>query len=164
MRELRVFFAVILLVFLGTTPVPAEEEGIRPKIGLALSGGGARGSAHIGVLKALEELQVPVDFIAGTSMGAIIGGMYASGYSASEIHDVLTGMDWEAAMLDQPRRKAETGWLQAERRAACTSQQTANEAKHSSERPGTGGRRYLLLFLSLGSGRSGPVVADAEPV
>ena len=108
MKDMRVFFAVILLVFLGTTPVPAEEEGIRPKIGLALSGGGARGSAHIGVLKALEELQVPVDFIAGTSMGAIIGGMYASGYSASEIHDVLTGMDWEAAMLDQPRREDRT--------------------------------------------------------
>src|SRR6185436_3900769 len=57
----------------------------RPKIGLVLSGGGARGAAHIGVLEALEEMHVPVDCVAGTSMGSIVGGLYAAGLSPSEI-------------------------------------------------------------------------------
>jgi NTE family protein len=98
----------LLLVLLLLLPVMAfaesEAASERPKIGLVLSGGGARGSAHIGVLEALEELDVPVDYIAGTSMGAIIGGMYASGYSAAEIQAILGGMDWERAMLDRPDR------------------------------------------------------------
>ena len=59
----------------------------RPKIGLALSGGGARGAAHIGVLRVLEELHVPVDYIAGTSMGAIVGGLYATGMSPDDIQN-----------------------------------------------------------------------------
>lgn len=76
----------------------------RPKIGLVLGGGGARGAAHVGVLKVLEEMRIPVDAIAGTSMGAIIGGLYASGMSADEIAHVLTKIDWEDAFRnDQPR-------------------------------------------------------------
>jgi NTE family protein len=82
----------------------SQSGAERPKIGLALSGGGARGSAHIGVLKALEELGIKVDYIAGTSMGAIIGGMYASGYSAAEIEEILISMDWESALLDRAKR------------------------------------------------------------
>ncbi len=57
----------------------------RPKVGLVLSGGGARGAAHIGVLKYIEEMGIPVDYIAGTSMGSIVGGLYALGYSSNEI-------------------------------------------------------------------------------
>ncbi len=64
----------------------------RPRIGLVLSGGGARGAAHIGVLKVLEELRVPIDFIAGTSMGAIVGAGYASGTSIVEMEEVLQGI------------------------------------------------------------------------
>ena len=63
----------------------APLANARPKVGLALGGGGARGVAHIGVLKALEELGIPVDYIAGTSMGAVVGGLYASGMSPEEI-------------------------------------------------------------------------------
>ena len=59
--------------------VLAEAPPARPKIGLVLSGGGARGGAHVGVLKVLEELRVPVDFVTGTSMGALVGGLYCSG-------------------------------------------------------------------------------------
>jgi len=66
----------------------------RPRIGLVLSGGGARGFAHVGVLQALEQAQVPVDFIVGTSMGAIIGGLYASGMSADDLERELMALDW----------------------------------------------------------------------
>ncbi len=77
----------------------------RPRIGLVLGGGGARGAAHIGVLKELERLRVPVDAIAGTSMGAIVGGLYATGKSAAEIEDIVNSMDWAAALSDVPQRR-----------------------------------------------------------
>jgi len=80
----------------------------RPKIGLALSGGGARGGAHVGVLKALEEMDIPIDYIVGTSMGAIVGGFYAAGYSADEIKQLMLDMDWNAALSDRPSRRDET--------------------------------------------------------
>jgi len=76
----------------------------RPRIGLALSGGGARGAAHIGVLKALEQLQVPIDYIAGTSMGSIIGALYAAGHSADELETLIASIDWNRAFTDDTPR------------------------------------------------------------
>jgi len=108
MKISRFTGAFILLVLLLPAPVLAAEDDDRPKIGLALSGGGARGGAHVGVLKALEELGIEVDYIAGTSMGAIIGGLYASGYSADEIEMVLIETDWAKALSDNPARKNRT--------------------------------------------------------
>ncbi|MCG7949260.1 MAG: patatin-like phospholipase family protein [Candidatus Thiodiazotropha taylori] len=77
----------------------------RPVIGLVLSGGGARGASHIGVLKVLESLRIPIDVITGTSMGAIVGGMYAYGYTLEEIEQLLAETDWEASFQDQPPRQ-----------------------------------------------------------
>ena len=82
-----------------------SEAGERPKIGLVLSGGGARGAAHIGVLKELERQRISVDYIAGTSMGAIIGGMYASGMTTEDMEQVLTDTDWDDIFKDQPPRR-----------------------------------------------------------
>ena len=76
----------------------------RPRVGLVLGGGGARGAAHIGVLKELERLRIPVDAIAGTSMGAIVGGLYASGMSPTELETVVAEMDWARALKDEPER------------------------------------------------------------
>ena len=76
-------FLLILLVLLPLCCAHAEQH--RPTTGLVLSGGAARGLAHIGVLKALEEHGIPIDAVAGTSMGAVIGGLYASGYSVAEL-------------------------------------------------------------------------------
>jgi NTE family protein len=78
----------------------AGSAAARPRIGLALSGGGARGAAHVGVLKVLEERRIPIDYIAGTSMGAIVGGLYASGLSAAELETIITTIDWTAAFSD----------------------------------------------------------------
>ena len=78
----------------------AEEP--RPlRIGLVLSGGGARGIAHIGVLKVLEEMRVPIHCIAGTSMGAIVGGLYAAGSSPEELEKLVTGISWHEAFTDK---------------------------------------------------------------
>jgi NTE family protein len=88
--------------------MPAQYDDSRIRVGLALSGGGARGGAHVGVLKVLEEMDIQVDCIAGTSMGAIIGGFYAAGYSADEIERLLVETDWNRALTDQPDRKDRT--------------------------------------------------------
>jgi len=76
----------------------------RPRVGLVLSGGGARGATHIGVLKMLEQLHVPIDVIAGTSMGAVVGGLYASGLSGEQIEHAMASLDWQAAFRDRPPR------------------------------------------------------------
>lgn len=92
-----------------SAPKPGHEGSPEPprrlKVGLALSGGGARGAAHVGVLKALEELNVQVDYIAGTSMGSIVGGLYATGMSPEEIEKTLLTADWETLFTDKPPRK-----------------------------------------------------------
>ncbi len=102
-----VLFAALALW--GAATVSAQEAATadgagRPRIGLVLSGGGARGAAHIGVLKVLEEQKVPIDAIAGTSMGAVVGGLYASGLSAADIERVMTSVDWQDAFRDRPAR------------------------------------------------------------
>jgi NTE family protein len=87
----------------GQATEPASQTH-RPKIGLVLGGGGARGSAHVGVLKVLEELHIPIDYIAGNSMGAIVGGLYASGMSPDEIGRELQSIDWNDTFSDEPPR------------------------------------------------------------
>ncbi len=81
------------------------------KVGLILSGGGAKGFAHIGVLKVLEEANVKIDFIGGTSMGAIIGGLYASGYNASQIDSIFRKTDFEAVIQDQIPRSSKNYYI-----------------------------------------------------
>lgn len=100
--------AVLLAV--GAPPALAQDSdpAARPRIGLVLSGGGARGGAELGVIKALEELRVPVDVIAGTSIGAAIGGLYASGMSVAEVEEFVRGIDWDAAFLNQTPRQLES--------------------------------------------------------
>ena len=93
--------AATLTVLAGTAALAGGADGAtspeRPRIGLVLSGGGARGVAHLGVLKVLEELRIPVDVIAGTSMGAIVGGFYASGSSPAEIEAMVNSLEWNQA-------------------------------------------------------------------
>jgi len=85
----------------------ADRSGHRPRVGLVLAGGGAKGGAHVGVLKVLEELHVPVDCIAGTSMGALVGAGYAAGLPAADLEEFLTGIDWEAVVGGIGRRPLE---------------------------------------------------------
>jgi NTE family protein len=93
--------SLVIVCLLATASAQAE----RPKIGLVLGGGGARGAAHIGVLKELERQRVPIDAIAGTSMGAIVGGLYAIGKSPEELEELVTTLDWVASMRDTPSRE-----------------------------------------------------------
>lgn len=103
-------FALVVLWMLpfaawaDTHGAPVAESHDRPRTCLVLGGGGARGAAHIGVLKVLEREHVPIDCIVGTSMGAIVGGMYAAGYRASEIESILESIDWSDVLHDRTPR------------------------------------------------------------
>src|SRR5688572_8863465 len=92
------------------TPARADQaasDNPRPRLGLVLAGGGAKGGAHVGVLKVLEELHVPIDCIAGTSMGALVGGGYASGIPAADLEKFVTTIDWKKVVGSQGRRELE---------------------------------------------------------
>lgn len=97
---------LLFCLLLGFLPLLVlASEAPRPKVGLVLSGGAARGLAHIGVLKALEEQGIRIDAIAGTSMGAVVGGLYASGYKVDELEKLALSIDWQAALSDAPPRE-----------------------------------------------------------
>ena len=98
-------FSVAVLAMVEKAHAQDEAGPPGPTIGLVLSGGGAKGFAHLGVLKVLEEYRVPVHLITGTSMGSIMGGLYASGLSTAEIEATLSTVDWVAIFDDQPPRE-----------------------------------------------------------
>lgn len=99
------------IIFLGFTHLSSQSldsilikyDGTHrfPKIGLALSGGGAHGLAHLGVIKYLEELNIPVDYVTGTSIGAIVGGLYAMGYSCDEMEDIIKSRNWDDIIVNK---------------------------------------------------------------
>ena len=95
----------VIALFMITASLLAQTIS-RPKIGLALSGGGAMGFGHIGTLKLLDSLSIPVDYIAGTSMGGIIAAFYAVGYSGTEIEEIARKVDWPDLFNDAPSRQA----------------------------------------------------------
>lgn len=99
--------ALFFLFFLALchSIIFGQEKSGRLKIGLALSGGGAKGFAHIGVLKVLEEINMPIDYITGTSMGSIAGALYALGYKAEEIEHIAINADWPDLLTDEPSRR-----------------------------------------------------------
>ena len=86
-------------------PVASSAPAAQPRIGLALSGGGARGIAHVGVLKVLEEMRIPISCVTGTSMGAVVGGTFASGRSPEEMQKAVLAADWDTIFRDAPPRK-----------------------------------------------------------
>ncbi len=110
-RSVATSFCLVILLAafsestLAQNTESSAEQKSRPKIGLALSGGGARGSAHIGVLKVLEENNIPIDYIAGTSMGSIVGGLYATGMTPEEILEGIESIDWDDVFRDFPSRE-----------------------------------------------------------
>jgi NTE family protein len=96
---LKSLFSIFNLLFLSTISLSAQE---RPKVGLVLSGGGAKGIAHIGVLKAIDSAGLKIDYVTGTSMGSIIGGLYSVGYSGNQIEKVTKKLNWDELLSGKP--------------------------------------------------------------
>ncbi len=104
--RIRVYLSVAALVF-GSVPSFAQQQASaptekkRPSLGLVLQGGGALGLAHVGVITWLEEHHIPVNYVAGTSMGGLVGGVYATGRNAAEVREVVKGINWDQVMSGQ---------------------------------------------------------------
>ncbi|MCB0461196.1 MAG: patatin-like phospholipase family protein [Flavobacteriaceae bacterium] len=108
MKKTTFILILILLVSLSTKGQNDSLHIQNPKVGLVLSGGGAKGLAHIGALKTIDSLGVKIDYVAGTSMGAIIGGLYASGYSGKQIDSIFKTVDFDELINDNLPRNAKT--------------------------------------------------------
>ena len=174
-KPLGILWAILLLSI--TITVYAQDTTsvkARPKVGLVLSGGGAKGAAHIGVLKYIEEAEIPIDYIAGTSMGAIVGGMYAMGYSADEILDLISAVDWDRLISNQVDRQRTSYTSKAESRTQLitipfsvrTDEQELQSRTFKNSLP-TGivsGDNLINLFNSLSVGYADSVDFDQLPV
>jgi len=102
----RIIFTIFIL-FTGIV-LSQDKANEDLKVGLVLSGGGAKGMAHIGVLKIIEEAGIRIDYIGGASMGAIVGGLYASGYSATQLDSIFKSVDFSELIRDEIPRRAKT--------------------------------------------------------
>lgn len=107
-------FSILLIAMLGLSAIDADalvsatksaEYVKRPKVALVLCGGGAKGAAHVGVLKVLEQAGIKPDMIIGTSIGGIVGGIYSLGYNAYQLDSIIRGLDWEYMLSDNTLRK-----------------------------------------------------------
>lgn len=117
MRPYR--YTVLFLLGISCFSTAANDsirQHARPRVGLVLSGGGAKGIAHVGVLKVIEELGIPVDYIGGTSMGSIVGGLYAIGYTSSQLEIYMKEADWENLLTDRVLRRNVSIYEKGERK------------------------------------------------
>ncbi len=109
-QSLLLALSLVLGSVVSAETVQADSSMLtRPKVALVLSGGGARGFSHVGVIRELERLGVKIDIVAGTSMGAMVGGGYASGYSVEQMQDIILGVDWKEMFALRPDRD-EINW------------------------------------------------------
>ncbi len=109
-QSLLLALSLVLCSVVSAETVQADSSMLtRPKVALVLSGGGARGFSHVGVIRELERLGVKIDIVAGTSMGAMVGGGYASGYSVEQMQDIILGVDWKEMFALRPDRD-EINW------------------------------------------------------
>ncbi|MEF9985963.1 MAG: patatin-like phospholipase family protein [Bacteroidales bacterium] len=110
MKKIFILFLVLIINIVPLQAAAQRGNDIakntkRPKVGLVLCGGGAKGAAHIGVLKVLEQANIPVDIIVGTSMGAIVGGMYSMGYDAHQLDSIISNCNWAYLLSDNTSRR-----------------------------------------------------------
>jgi NTE family protein len=159
-------FAPLLLLSLFANPALSELGNKRPKIGLVLKGGGALGCAHVGVIRVLEQNRIPVDFIAGTSMGSIVGAAYASGATVDEMQNTLVDTDWGALFGEKIERQNIDYRLRAGR-----NRELFGDVKlgmHNGEivipRGVVEGQNIRLLFQKLFRNATSPISFDALPI
>ena len=98
-KKILLTFFVFLLVITFSFTQSEKTRKSAPKVGVVLSGGGAKGFAHIGLLKVMEEVGIKPDYITGASMGSIVGGLYALGLSAKELEDIAISQDWGLSLI-----------------------------------------------------------------
>ncbi len=174
-KSFRIALSILLLsITISAHSQDTTSVKTRPKVGLVLSGGGAKGAAHIGVLKYIEEAGIPIDYIAGTSMGAIVGGMYALGYSSDEILELISAVDWDRLISNQVDRQRTS--YESKRRSKTqlatipfsvgtdTEELQSRSFKNSLPTGIVTGDNLINLFNSLSVGYSDPIDFDELPI
>lgn len=176
MRTLRLSLLIASMLFIVPAAYAQDTTSIkaRPKIGLVLSGGGAKGAAHIGVLKYIEEAKIPIDYVAGTSMGSIVGGMYALGYSPDEILQIISDVDWDRLISNQVDRQKISYTNKSETRSQVvtipfsigtdTEELQSRSFKNSLPTGIVSGDNLINLFNSLSVGYSDPADFNELPI
>ncbi len=137
-----------LLFFVSLITLSIYTQSKQPKVGLVLSGGGAKGFAHIGVLKAIDKAGIQVDYVGGTSMGAIVGGLYAAGYSANQIEEIILKTDFLTLLRDRLPRSSET-FFEKEYGEKSVVTLPVNKGKIGLPRAISKGQNVLNLLLEL---------------
>lgn len=174
-KSFRILWTIL---FLSLTTAAYSQDSThvttRPKVGLVLSGGGAKGAAHIGVLKYMEEAGIPIDYIAGTSMGAIVGGMYALGYTSDEILDIINKVDWDRLISNNVDRQSISFTLKEESGSQSltipfsvqtdTEELQSRSFKNSLPTGIVSGDNLINLFNSLSVGYSDPIDYNDLPI
>ena len=155
-RQRMILCLLFLLGFMWHTPMQAlqpmhSSPSLHPrkKVGLVLGGGGAKGAAEVGVLKVLEEADIPIDYIAGTSIGAIVGGLYAIGYDAADIDSLYRNQNWIFLLSDQVKRESETFLSKEEREKYIVHIPLSKERKVSLPAGYVKGQNIFNLFSKL---------------
>ena len=138
-----VLFSCLLLVF------SCQASAQRKKVGLVLGGGGAKGAAEIGVLKVLEEADIPIDYIVGTSIGSIVGGLYSIGYNAHELDSLYRSQDWLFLLKDEVNRKDWTFLSREEREKYLLHVSLSGKKKPSLLSGAVAGQNIYNLFSNL---------------
>lgn len=176
MEKFTKFILVGFLLLISNVAFSRDTTTVntRPKVGLVLSGGGAKGAAHIGVLKYLEEAGIPIDYIAGTSMGSIVGGMYALGYSSDEIRDIISSVDWDRLISNNVDRRKISFSQKSDRNTHVinvpfsiknnTEDMQSRSFRNSLPKGLVSGDNLINLFNSLAVGYSDPISFDELPI
>ena len=171
----KIILAVFLLLISNTAfSRDTTTVNTRPKVGLVLSGGGAKGAAHIGVLQYIEEAGIPIDYIAGTSMGSIVGGMYALRYSSDEIRDIISSVDWDRLISNNVDRRKISFNQKSDRNthvinvpfslSTDTEELQSRSFRNSLPKGLVSGDNLINLFNSLSVGYSDPISFDELPI
>ena len=143
-KTVRILWFVLAVLFLSVPPAYSRQ-----KVAVVLSGGGAKGMAHIGALKVIEEAGIPIDYVVGTSMGSIIGGLYAMGYTPQQLDSLVRKQDWATLLSDVTPRSQQTV---SERKDAAQFVYTLNLGAKKSEQGVQGvisGRNLDQMFKKL---------------
>lgn len=138
---------LVLVCLLGSMGVQAQP--LRKKVGLVLGGGGAKGAAEVGVLKVLEEADIPIDYIVGTSIGGIVGGLYSIGYDATDIDSLFRHQNWLFLLSDQVKRESESFLSKDEKEKYMVNLPLSRERKVSLPTGYVRGQNLVNLFSKL---------------
>lgn len=155
---MHIRWLILAAIFIFEWTGGTAQNNQSPKIALVLSGGGAKGFSHIGVLKVLEEEGIPIDIIVGTSMGAVVGGLFSIGYSASEIEEISKSENWDKLLADEVSRVQSSQLLKDEQQRYLLSLPINKQEEVESPQAAIQGQNVINLLCNL----AGNVPANAN--